>query len=331
MKKVKFVILSFLVVIMFGSILGNEDFGVVESESTAKIANSFFNSLKKRLNKGVSEHDLVLIVDSLLEEEEIDPSVISLLNNKISNSFGRPWPDDTCTHPASDVYHSWNTLIAHPYGNNITKGDSQLILCLTDRVMDCGYEHSFKGVVTSRFGWRDGRQHNGIDIDLVRGDTVKNVFRGVVRLAKWTGGYGRTVIVRHHNGLETIYAHLYKIMVKPGDYVDPGQSIARGGNSGASRGSHLHFETRFKGVPINPESLIDFSTYSLHSDSVVIRKTRQGYVAFQPGTLFHKIKGGDYLYRIASEYGISVKQLCLWNGISRNSILVAGKELKVSE
>lgn len=331
MRRVKFGFLITLSVAFLGTLLGGSELNIESPISTEEVAGGYFEMLKTKLDHGVSEKDLVEIVDSLLEKEQVDPQVVSFLNSKIKSEFGAPWPIDTNPYPAHNHYHSWNTLQAHPYKNNISKGDSQLTLLLTDGFMDCGYEHPFKGVVTSRFGWRGKKQHNGIDIDLVRGDTVHNVFRGVVRLAKWTGGYGRTVIVRHHNGLETIYAHLYKIFVKAGDVIDPGQIIGRGGNSGASRGSHLHFETRFKGKPINPESLINFKEFSLISDSLVVRKTRSGYVSFQPGTQFHKIQRGDFLYKIANRYGVSVKQVCAWNNIKRNHLLVVGKTIRISE
>lgn len=317
-------------IFFLGNILGGEGLET-STPSSETVALNYFDALKTKFDKGIEKQELVLLIDSLLEREEIAPEVVSLLNSKINEEYGDPWPVDTNPYPAHDVYKSWNNLLPHPYTNDICKHDSEDTHSLTDNYMNCGYGHPVNGVVTSRFGWRDGRHHNGIDIDLVRGDTVVSAFRGVVRLAKWTGGYGRTLIIRHHNGLETIYAHLYKIMVKPGDIVDPGQAVARGGNSGASRGSHLHFETRFKGKPIDPEALIDFKKFELLSDSVVIRKTRDGYVAFQSGTLFHKIRGGDYLYKIASKYGISVNEICKWNSIKRNSVLIAGKELKVSE
>lgn len=303
-------------ILFLGNILGGEGFETTEV-SKEGLALSYFDALKEKFEKGVGKQDLLHLVDSLLEKESVDPEILSLLNTKINETYGDPWPIDTNPYPAHNLYHSWNTLLPHPYKNDICSHDSESTVCLTDQYMDCGYNHPFKGVVTSRFGWRDGRHHNGIDIDLVRGDTVVNAFRGVVRLAKWTGGYGRTVVVRHHNGLETIYAHLYKFLVKAGDVVDPGQAIGRGGNSGASRGSHLHFETRYKGKPVNPESLIDFKRFKLLSDSLVLRKTKSGFVAFQPGTLFHKIKGGDYLYKIANQYGITVNQICKWNGIKR--------------
>lgn len=330
MKKFRNGIVAILCVFALENMLGGEGLGKTGS-SNEVVALNYFDALKYKFDHGFNSDELVFIVDSLLEKERIDSEVVDLLNKKIKESYGEAWPVDTNPFPAHHLYQSWDNLLPHPYKNDICKHDSESTFTLTDNYMNCGYGHPFEGVVTSRFGWRDGKHHNGIDIDLIRGDTVVSAFRGVVRLAKWTGGYGRTVIIRHHNGLETIYAHLYKIMVQPGDVVDPGQAIGRGGNSGASRGSHLHFETRFKGKPIDPEALIDFKNFQLLSDSVVIRKTRDGYVAFQPGTLFHKIKGGDYLYKIATKYGVSVNQICKWNGIKRNHMLIAGRELKVSE
>ena len=329
MKLVRYGIVAILCIFFLGKILGGEG-SEKNVSSTEVVSSSYVEILKDKLKQGVDKKGLILLIDSLLSSEYVDPVVVGLLNTKISETLGEEWPADTNPYPAHNLYKSWNTLLPHPYKNDICTSDTESIFCLTDNYMNCGYGHPFEGVITSRFGWRDGRHHNGIDIDLIRGDTVVSAFRGVVRLAKWTGGYGRTIIIRHHNGLETIYAHLYKFLVKPGDVVDPGQPIARGGNSGASRGSHLHFETRFKGKALNPESLIDFKKFQLHSDSLVIRKTRSSYVAFQPGTLFHKIKGGDYLYKIANQYGISVNQICKWNSIKRNTILIAGKSLRVS-
>ena len=81
------------------------------------------------------------------------------------------------------------------------------------------YSAPFKGVVTSNYGWRDGRIHQGIDIDLVKGDKVFAAFDGKVRFSKKQGGFGNVVILMHPNGLETVYAHLSKLKVKEGDIV----------------------------------------------------------------------------------------------------------------
>ena len=111
-----------------------------------------------------------------------------------------------------------------------------------------------QGIVTSRYGYRKGRYHNGIDLNLRTGDTVKAAFSGRVRYAKWNdGGFGNLVIIRHHNGLETFYAHLSKHLVAPDQEVKAGEPIGLGGNTGRSFGAHLHFEVRFYDAPMNPE------------------------------------------------------------------------------
>lgn len=114
------------------------------------------------------------------------------------------------------------------------------------------------GKVTSRYGWRKGRAHKGIDIDLVTGDNVRVIMDGKVRFAKYYGAFGNVVVVRHSNGLETIYAHLSKILVKPNTFLRSGQVVGKGGNTGRSTGSHLHFEVRYLSQSINPEYLFDF-------------------------------------------------------------------------
>ena len=181
------------------------------------------------------------------------------------------------------------------------------------------------------YGYRDGKMHNGIDIALHTGDTVVSAFRGMVRVAKRYGSFGNVVVIRHYNGFETVYAHLSKIDVQPGDMVDPGQYIGKGGNTGRSRGAHLHFEIRFKGNAVNPRYIVDLDKKKILSDAVVVKKTNTGFVAYPVGTIFHTVRGGDYLYKVALQYGITVKQLCAWNGIGKKANLVAGRKLKVSQ
>ncbi len=114
-------------------------------------------------------------------------------------------------------------------------------------------------VVTSRYGWRGGKAHHGIDIDLITGDLVMALLPGKVRLVKYVSGMGKTVVVRHDNGLETVYGHLSKQFVNVDQMVEKGQPLGRGGTTGNARGSHLHLEVRFRGKSINPELLFDFS------------------------------------------------------------------------
>lgn len=125
------------------------------------------------------------------------------------------------------------------------------------------------GAITSNYGYRRRfrRVHRGTDLRLSIGDTVVSAFDGKVRLTKYEGrGYGYYVVIRHDNGMETVYGHLSKFLVKPNQRVKAGEPIALGGNTGRSTGPHLHFETRFMGLPINPAAIIDFENGVPHKD-----------------------------------------------------------------
>jgi len=130
-------------------------------------------------------------------------------------------------------------------------------------------------VVTSHYGYRKqfGRMHRGVDLKASIGDTVYAAFTGKVRLAKFErNGYGFYVVVRHDNGLETVYGHLSKFLVRPNQYVKAGTPIALSGNTGRSTGPHLHFETRYMGIDINPERIFDFVNGTTHRDHYTFNK-----------------------------------------------------------
>ena len=124
-------------------------------------------------------------------------------------------------------------------------------------------------VVTSNFGYRAsfGRQHKGMDIKVYVGDTIRAAFSGKVRIVRYDGGgYGKYIVIRHNNGLETIYGHLSKQLVEENEEVRAGDVIGLGGNTGRSTGSHLHFETRLCGVALNPALLFDFRNQDVTGD-----------------------------------------------------------------
>jgi hypothetical protein len=128
------------------------------------------------------------------------------------------------------------------------------------------------GRINSTYKRRWGRQHHGLDIHLRTGDTVVAAFDGIVRYAQYNkSGFGNCVIIRHLNGLETVYAHLSKIHVQPNAFVTSGQSIGLGGNTGHSKGPHLHFETRYKDFSFDPELYIDVKTQTLKLDTLVLK------------------------------------------------------------
>lgn len=271
------------------------------------------------------------LIDSLFEMESIPYPLINQINLYVATHEPIEEEEiDTSQYPADFYYQSWNTLIPNPYAvRNLIQNDSTLELQLQGGKRLQEFQMPIEGVLTSGFGWRDGRNHNGIDIDLEVWDTVRTSFPGMVRVARYYGGYGRVVVVRHWNGLETLYAHLHRIKVKPGDIVNAGDLVGLGGSSGHSTGSHLHWEIRFKGVPINPAHFIDLQEGELQKDVLVLKRTRYGYAAFPEGVVFHEVKRGEFLYKIASEYGTTVNKLCELNGIRRNSILVVGQKIRV--
>ena len=181
---------------------------------------------------------------------------------------------------AADLYEE-----CEPEPDIYTEGwDSDLVNCYKDanvpntKVLDVRhYVMPIKGnYVTSHYGYRPqfGRTHKCVDLRSAIGDTVYSAFSGRVRLTRFErGGYGFYVIVRHENGLETVYGHLSRFLVKPDQYVKAGQPIALSGNTGRSTGPHLHFETRFMGYAINPEAIFDFGNRCTHTDSYTFSKS----------------------------------------------------------
>lgn len=127
--------------------------------------------------------------------------------------------------------------------------------------------------VTSRYGIRNGNNHTGIDLALTKGAPIRCCFDGVVRMAKDYSSYGKTVVVRHYNGLETVYAHLDSITVVANEIVKAGQMVGTAGSTGRSSGVHLHFETRFLYEHFNPEKMIDFSSGDLTDYILAISKS----------------------------------------------------------
>ena len=193
------------------------------------------------------------------------------------------------------------------------------------------YFHPFNGPMTSGFGWRDSAQHNGVDIDLNKGDKVCAAFDGMVRVAKRYGGFGNVVIVRHYNGLETVYAHLSKLKVKPGQVIIAGQVVGLGGSTGHSTGSHLHFEVRFKGVPINPKYLISFKEQKILCNEITIKKTKWGLAAYPAGEKEHIVEKGDTVFELAKRYATTTVSIRQMNGLTGKVRLKPGQVICIAQ
>ena len=115
-----------------------------------------------------------------------------------------------------------------------------------------GYIWPAHGILTSSFGWRWGRMHEGIDIAVGNGTPVVASASGTVIVAGWMGGYGNLVVIDHGNGVSTAYGHNTGVTVGVGQSVAQGQLIAYSGNTGHSTGPHIHFEVRINGAPVDP-------------------------------------------------------------------------------
>ena len=191
--------------------------------------------------------------------------------------------------------------------------------------------------ISSRFGPRRRRFHYGIDLAMPTGTPIYSTFDGTIRVAKWNKSYGNLIVIRHDNGLETYYAHLSRIQVKPGQEVKAGEQIGLAGNTGRSYGSHLHFETRYLGAAINPDVIIDFSNegHKLKSDTLQLtascfrKKGSSKQYAGGGGSQYYRVRKGDTLGAIARRNGTTVNKLCRLNGLKRTSIIRPGQRLKL--
>jgi len=274
--------------------------------------------------------EIYTMIDSLLDLDQIPKELIQEIQLVVSSKYAEVARAKTTikeqAYPASQYYGKWDTYNTHPYSESLSSNDTSIELVLIKPGER--YVPPVIGLITSNFG--DGRNHSGLDIDLQVWDTVVSAFEGVVRIARTHGGYGRVVVIRHYNGLETLYAHLHRIKVVTGQKVRAGELLGLGGSSGRSSGSHLHFEARFKGKPLNPRNFIDYRNNELVNDTVVLNKTRWSYSVVPKGLKYHRVVKGEFLYLISKQYGISISRLCELNGITRNSILRVGQKLRIS-
>ena len=231
--------------------------------------------------------------------------------------------------PEGDIYDAgWNSDRVNCYAG----------LAVPDRVVITGLDNycmPHPGYVTSPYGYRRRfrRMHKGVDLKLNVGDTIRAAFDGRVRLTKYEArGYGKYVVVRHTNDLETVYGHLSRFLVEPGTYVKAGTPIALGGNTGRSFGSHLHFETRFLGIALDPALFFNFEKQDIVADAYTFEKESKSKggtsTLASSESMFYKVKSGDTLERIARRQGTTVDRLCKLNHLKRSSVLRLGQVIR---
>lgn len=245
--------------------------------------------------------------------------------------------------PELDIYtEGWNSKRVNPFQEKDVP--SSQVIDVT------GYHMPCKGQVTSNYGYRAkfGRMHKGIDLGIRMNDTIYAAFDGKVRLTNYEArGYGNYVILRHPNGLETIYGHLNRALVKPEQVVKAGQPIALGGNTGRSTGPHLHFETRFMGYAINPSAIFDFNNHCTHTDTYTFSKktytkarnyeprhdnmasNANNYKAATDNRSVYTVKRGDTLSSIARSYGMAATTLRRLNNLKSGDKIQTGQVLKL--
>lgn len=231
-----------------------------------------------------------------------------------------------------DYYKLWETNKLNPYKfNGEYYTDSLNLLLYSKEGLGSWHSPLDKTIVTSDFGLRRAVWHYGIDIRVKTGNPVYAVFDGVVRISGYDRrGFGRFVVIRHKNGLETLYAHLSKNLMKLGQEVTAGDIIGKGGNSGRSTAPHLHFELRYSGNAIDPNEIFDFKENEIISSTYVINHHTFAYLEEANKIRYHVIRSGDTLSGLSYRYGVSINKMCSLNGIGRNSILRIGQRVRIN-
>lgn len=288
--------------------------------------------------------------DLLARQAPIDKKMKAVDTLALRNLINK----EQMSSPSAQLYKEWNNKYAH----RATELPDSFLINLKHFCMP-----TTSKVITSNFGRRWGRMHKGIDVKVYIGDTIRSAFSGKVRIVKYeANGYGNYVVIRHYNGLETIYGHMSKHLVKENQIVKAGEPIGLGGNTGRSTGSHLHFETRLCGVALNPALMFDFrnqdvtgDTYMFHrdtyeSESVLANKargksagddkavaqetssskSRKQSSASSSDIRYHKVKRGETLSSIAKKRGTTIDKLCKLNHISKRMRIRPGQILRYS-
>lgn len=264
--------------------------------------------------------------------DSVNYPILTLSYDSITKAYGGSWSNEV--------------LFLYDTDFDPSKMEDSIRVVLQDDKGHCYYQ-PFPGYVSSGFGWRWRQYHYGVDINLHYGDTIRCAFDGVVRIAKYGWGYGNCVVVRHMNGIETLYGHMSVLKVVPNQVVKAGDILGLGGCTGKCYGPHLHFEIRYLGIAIDPTSLIDFQNYYVLKDTIYLSKKdfqylnnfkkistvgatyNTGTTPYTGGATYYTVKSGDTLSKIARCYGTTVSAICALNGIYSGSILSIGKTLRV--
>jgi len=269
-------------------------------------------------------------VPIILQENDIsldDDDFETVSSDSITNPLSFEIFDSTLhLVPAAELYgYLWNNQLVNPYKHRLVDMPDTVQIDFSQ------YCHPNNNVVTSDFGFRRGWQmHYGIDTRLKIGDTIRSSFDGMVRIVTRGRAYGNYIVIRHYNGLETVYAHLSKNLVQVNQIVSAGEVIGLGGNTGRSTGPHLHYEIRYLGQPISPRNLIDFENYTAKNPMVELHAGYFAYVKEVEQIRYYTVRKGDTLSGIARKTGVSVAQICRLNNIKTTTTLRIGQRLRIT-
>lgn len=277
------------------------------------------------------------------QPEDDNNDLISLPDYALSQS------DDPGAESEDDILYAGDSAMVHSMKMDIsTMQPVEITLVDPSHGKNFVFPTPQKAIPTSHFGPRRRRFHYGVDLAMPTGEPVYAAFDGVVRFSKYNSSYGHLVVIRHDNGLETYYAHLSKRYVAPGMRVKAGELVGLCGNTGRSRGSHLHFEIRYNGNAMNPENVMSCETRDLKSPTITLTRDSFRKVA-SPGKSnyssssqrsssagnyssdgkYYKVRTGDTLSRIAKRNGTTVSKLCKLNGLRENSVIRPGQKLRL--
>ena len=249
-------------------------------------------------------------------------------------------------------YKVWNSNSVNPYGIDASKFKDTVHIALYDSAKQQYWSPPMaSNRINSNFGYRRYRWHHGTDLDLDTGDPIYAVFDGIIRVKKYSRGFGNHIVIRHNNGLETVYGHLSATDVEVGDNVKAGQMIGKGGSTGRSTGPHLHFEMRYEGNSIDPATIFDFEKNEIKLKDFELTALNFKHLGARVNSththedegeddvnetqtpvrkvVYHKIKYGDSLWKISRQYGVTVSSICKLNKISTRSNLKLGRRLRV--
>jgi murein DD-endopeptidase MepM/ murein hydrolase activator NlpD len=260
-----------------------------------------------------------------------DTNTIGLGDQEIVEQDEEMLVDSSWIRIAS-YFSIWDTEYVNPYKKQKLSIDEPVSFVLFDSAKGLNTCMPLrKTKLNSRFGGRWGKLHAGDDLELDLWDTIRASFDGIVRVVGFHGGgYGNFIVLRHYNGLETVYGHMIQTQSQSGQLVKAGDVIGFGGSTGHSSGPHLHYELRYQGTPFNPEDCYDFNEWRLKTAEYTLypgRVKNQGGIQTR-STSNIVVQSGMTLGSIARKYRVSINTLKKLNGLKGTNIR-AGQRLRI--